>query len=84
MATTETLQKKSILVISNDASVRDMLANLLSESGFHVSLAGTGAEALKIAANRAVDYALAELFLPDISGVELKRRLQRLSPKTRA
>ncbi len=83
-ANPDTLQRKSILVISNDASVRDMLANLLSESGFHVSLAGTGAEALKIAASRAVDYALAELFLPDISGVELKRRLQRLSPKTRA
>ncbi len=75
--------KKSILVISNDASVRDMLATLLSESGFHVSLAANGAEALKIAANRAMDYALAELFLPDFSGVELKRRIHRLSPRTR-
>src|SRR5512134_1702608 len=78
------MQKKSILVISNDASVRDMLATLLSEAGFHVSLAATGAEALKIVANRAVDYVLAELFLPDFSGVELKRRIHRLSPKTRS
>ncbi len=77
------MQKKSILVISNDASVRDMLASLLSESGFHVSLAGSGAEAIKIAANTALDYALAELFLPDFSGVELKRKLHRMSPKTR-
>lgn len=77
------MQKKSILVISNDASVRDMLASLLWESGFHVSLAATGAEALKIAANRALDYALAEMFLPDFSGVELKRRIHRLSPNTR-
>jgi putative nucleotidyltransferase with HDIG domain len=81
--TVEAMKKTSILVISNDASVRDMLANLLSESGFHVSLAGTGAEALKIAASTTLDYALAELFLPDISGVELKRRFYRLSPKTR-
>ncbi len=76
-------KKKSILVISNDASVRDMLANLLSEQGFHVSLAGSGAESIKIASNTALDFALTELFLPDISGVELKRRLNRLSPKTR-
>jgi putative nucleotidyltransferase with HDIG domain len=77
------MQKKSILVISNDAGVRDMLASLLSESGFHVSLAGNGAEALKIASNKAPDYALAELFLPDFSGVELKRRIHRISPETR-
>jgi len=77
------MQKKSILVISNDAGVRDMLASLLSESGFHVSLAGNGAEALKIASNKALDYALAELFLPDFSGVELKRRIHRMSPETR-
>ncbi len=76
-------KKKSILVISNDASVRDMLANLLSDYGFHVSLAGSGAESIKIAANASLDYALTELFLPDFSGVELKRRLNRLSPKTR-
>ena len=77
------MQRKSILVISNDASVRDMLASLLSESGFHVSLAGNGAEALKIAASTALDYALAELFLPDFSGVELKRRIHKMSPETR-
>ncbi len=77
------MQKKSILVISNDAGVRDMLANLLSESGYHVSLAGNGAEALKIASNKALDYALAESFLPDFSGVELKRRIHKMSPETR-
>ncbi len=75
--------KRSILVISNDASVRDMLANLLSDSGLHVTLAGSGAEALKIVSNTTLDYALAELFLPDFSGVELKRRIQKLSPKTK-
>ncbi|MBI5418573.1 MAG: response regulator [Deltaproteobacteria bacterium] len=75
--------RKSILVISNDPNVRDMLANLLSDSGFHVTLAASGAEALKIVNNTALDYALAELFLPDFSGVELKRRILRLTPKTR-
>src|SRR3972149_1790309 len=72
------------LVVSNDPAVRDMLANLLSEEGFHVALAGSGTEALKIAANAPFDTALVELFLPDYSGVEFKRRLARVSPKTRA
>src|SRR3990172_3170060 len=75
--------RSPVLVVSNDAAVRDMLANLLSEEGFHVALAGSGAEALKIAANASFDHALVELFLPDYSGVEFKRRLTRVSPKTR-
>jgi len=60
-----------------------MLANLLADEGYRVALAGSGTEALKIAANSAQDFALVELFLPDYSGVELKRRLSRVSPKTR-
>jgi putative two-component system response regulator len=72
-----------VLVVNNDPAVRDMLSNLLSEEGFHVALAASGAEALKIAANAPFDTALVELFLPDYSGVEFKRRLARVSPKTR-
>ncbi|HEX7520149.1 MAG TPA: response regulator, partial [Candidatus Deferrimicrobium sp.] len=72
-----------VLVVNNDPVVRDMLANLLTEEGFHVALAGSGTEALKIAANAFFDTALVELFLPDSSGVEFRRRLARVSPKTR-
>lgn len=75
--------RQSVLVLSNDPSVRDMLANLLADEGYRVALAGSGTEALKIAANSAQDFALVELFLPDYSGVEFKRRLSRVSPKTR-
>jgi putative two-component system response regulator len=72
-----------VLIVNNDPAVRDMLANLLSDEGFHVALAASGTEALKIAANASFDTALVELFLPDYSGVEFKRRLARVSPKTR-
>ena len=75
--------RSSVLIVSNDPAVRDMLANLLTGEGFHVALAGSGTEALKIAANSSLDSALVELFLPDYSGVEFKRRLARVSPKTR-
>ena len=75
--------QKTILVISNEGNVRDMLAHTFSEGGFRVSLAGSGEEAAKIATNSALDWVLCELFLPDGSGVELKRRLLRISPNTR-
>jgi putative nucleotidyltransferase with HDIG domain len=79
----EAMQQRSILVISNDAGVRDLLTSFLTEGGFRVSLAATGGEALKIAASSAVDLVLSERFLGDFSGVELKRRFGRLSPKSR-
>ena len=72
----------SVLVVNNDAAVRDMLMRLFSEEGYHVVLAGNGAEAIKIVTNSSVDYALVDQFLPDFSGVELKRRLIKISPKT--
>jgi putative two-component system response regulator len=75
--------RSPVLVVNNNAMVRDMLADLLTGEGFHVALAGSGTEALKIAGNAPFDSALVELFLPDTSGVEFKRRLARVSPKTR-
>lgn len=80
---TQSPRKRRILVVSNDPAVRDMLANLLAEEGYHVALAASGTEALKIASNSSLDDALVEPFLPDYSGVEFKRRLSRVSPRTR-
>ena len=73
---------RSALIVNNDAAVRDMLLKLFTEEGYHVVLAGSGAEALKIAASSSIDCALLDLLLPDFSGVELKRRLVKASPKT--
>jgi response regulator RpfG family c-di-GMP phosphodiesterase len=72
----------SVLIVNNDAAVRDMMMRLFSEEGFHVVLAGSGAEAIKIVTNSSVDYALVDQLLPDFSGVELKRRLLKISPDT--
>src|SRR3970040_2845664 len=77
------MMQKSVLIISNEAGVRDMMANLLTDAGLRVSLAATGAEAIKIVSNSPPDFILCEQFLPDGSGVELKRRLLRVSPKSR-
>jgi putative two-component system response regulator len=79
----EAARKRKVLVVSNEPAVRDMLANLLAEEGCHVALASSGAEALKIASSSSQDYALVEPFLTDFSGVELKRRLSRITPPTR-
>lgn len=78
-----TSPRRAVLVICNDAPVRDMLNNVFTGSGFRVSLAGTGAEAVKMVLASPYEYALCDLQLPDFSGVELKRRLQKTAPATK-
>ncbi len=77
------MMQKSILIISTQATVRDMLMNLFTDGGLRVSLASSGEEACKIVSAFSFDFVLCELFLPDCSGVELKRRILRISPKSR-
>ena len=72
---------RSALIVNNDAAVRDMLLKLFTEEGYHVVLAGSGAEALKIATSSSIDCALVDQLLPDFSGVELKKRLLKASPE---
>jgi putative nucleotidyltransferase with HDIG domain len=81
MAATQAVPR-SALIVNNDAAVRDMLLKLFTDEGYHVVLAGAGAEALKIATSSAIDCALVDQLLPDFSGVELKKRLLKASPKT--
>ena len=77
------MTQKSILIISNEAAVRDMLTSLFADAGLRVSLAESGEEAFKILSNSSADFVLCDLFLPDGSGVELKRRIVRTFPKPR-
>ncbi|MCL1926654.1 MAG: response regulator [Syntrophorhabdaceae bacterium] len=79
---TAKLTPMSVLIVNNDPAVRDMLMKLFSEEGYHVVLAGTGAEAIKIVTNSLVDCAIVDQLLPDFSGVELKRRLLKVSQRT--
>ncbi len=74
---------KSLLIVSNDPAVREMLSRTVAEAGYRPTLAGSCAEAVKILANAPFERVLCEVFLPDGSGVELKRRLRRLAPDAR-
>jgi DNA-binding response OmpR family regulator len=65
-----------LLVVEDDPSIAKPLVQGLERSGFSVTLAATGAEAL--AANGA-DMVLLDLGLPDLDGTEVCRRLRATS-----
>ncbi|WP_141967119.1 response regulator transcription factor [Actinomadura hallensis] len=64
-----------LLVVDDEATVRELLSAALRFAGFSVTSAATGAEAVAAAAERPPDLVLLDVMLPDMDGFEVVRRL---------
>jgi two-component system response regulator AtoC len=65
-----------ILVIDDDASICETLFIYLSEEGYDVITAGTGAEGINAFKLHKVDLVLLDIRLPDINGFTVLRNLK--------
>jgi DNA-binding response OmpR family regulator len=68
-----------VLVVDDEVRIRDLVRRYLEHEGHQVLSAGTGAEALDVAAHTAVDLVVLDLRLPDVPGEEVARELRRSS-----
>ena len=75
----------AILLVDDERALRDLLATALSESGFQVLSAGSGAEALTIASSAGVPIGLllTDVVMPGMDGPTLARELSRQIPNLR-
>jgi phosphate regulon transcriptional regulator PhoB len=73
--------RQKILVVEDEADIRELLRYNLAQEGFAVEEAGDGAEALDRITRRAPDLLVLDLMLPQMSGLELCRRM-RSNPET--
>ena len=64
-----------ILIVEDDAPIAELLAYRLRKEGYDTGIAGTGAKALQLAAGVHPDLILLDWQLPDISGLEVCRRV---------
>ena len=69
-------QRASILVVDDEASIRDSLRMILEYEGYRVEAAASGIEALKIARDRPPDSILLDLRMPEMDGLETLRQLR--------
>ena len=69
-----------VLVVDDNADVSTAMGMLLRLLGHSVSIAGSGEEALLLAAKIAPRIAFLDIGLPDMDGLELARRLRRQFP----
>lgn len=70
-----------ILVVEDEEDLAELVAFNLRQSGYTVTTAGTGDEALRQVHREPPDLVVLDLMLPDISGTEVCRRL-RAAPQT--
>jgi two-component system, OmpR family, response regulator RegX3 len=68
--------KRTILLVEDEASIREPLAEVLRSEGFETLVAGSVAEALE-EARRSPDLVLLDVMLPDGSGFDVCRELRR-------
>ena len=73
--------KGHLLIVDDEAIVRDSLSKWFHEEGYEVGSAESAAEALTRLAERRWDLALVDIKMPGTDGIELQRRMQEIDPE---
>jgi PAS domain S-box-containing protein len=74
---------KSILIVEDDISNSELIKALLEDYNFNLLFAETGKECLEILFGQKlhIDFILMDIRLPDISGLDLTRKIKKDNPK---
>ena len=71
------------LVVDDEADARDLIQRVLKEQGATVSVAASGAEAMRIMETSELDILISDVGMPDMDGYQLMRRVRASEPKGR-
>jgi DNA-binding response OmpR family regulator len=67
-----------ILVVEDEALLREGLKDLLEAAGHHVHAVADGREAIRVGSASAVDLVVLDLMLPGLDGIEVCRELRQV------
>jgi DNA-binding NtrC family response regulator len=73
---------RTLLVVDDDAAMRQMLASLFQEHGYAVREAASADDALDQVGRFEFDAVLSDIRMPGKSGIEMVGELRRLRPDT--
>jgi DNA-binding response OmpR family regulator len=71
--------RRRVLVVDDEANIREVIAQYLELEGFAIQQARDGAEALRLAASHPPDLVVLDLMLPGVDGLEVCHRLRERS-----
>ena len=76
------MAQKSIVVADDDASIRSLLRQLLSDEGYSVQEAATGVEVVDKVREGSPDLVIMDVRMPELDGIEALSRVKAASPGT--
>ncbi len=72
-----------VLLVDDEEELVSALAERLSYRGIEADWSSACEHALELAADRTYDVAVLDVKMPNLSGIELKKRLEKLQPEMR-
>lgn len=69
-----------ILVVDDDADIRDLVTTKLKSSGYEVETAGDGVTGLELASNNGYSLVISDVMMPGMSGVDMVRMMRSAEP----
>lgn len=76
----QVLCRGRILLVDDDSGIRETLSDILEEEGYAVDVVESGIKAIEHSRTGGYEVALVDILLPDISGLEVLRRMCEGSP----
>ncbi|MEW6282095.1 MAG: response regulator, partial [Candidatus Eremiobacterota bacterium] len=73
-----------VLVLEDDAGMRDMITYVLEQEGYQVQAAARGAEAVSLAARQEFDLVIADIRMEGMDGLEALQRVREQQPQVRS
>lgn len=74
--------KQRILIVDDEAAIREELEEALREAGFDTKTAPDGKAAAELALADSFDLCISDIRMPEMGGVDLLKRLGDVSPET--
>ncbi len=71
---------KHILIVDDEASIRQSLEGILQDEGFRTSFAATGEDCLNNIQEEDPDLVLLDIWMPGIDGLETLKRIKQMRP----
>ncbi len=72
---------ESILIVDDEVPILNSLSKILEDEGYEVTVAKSGAEALKLMTAEPPDLMLLDIWMPEMDGLETLRRAREQAPR---
>lgn len=67
---------KKVLIVDDSVSIREVISFTLENAGYNVFVAEDGKNALKILETNVVDLIITDLYMPEMDGIELVKKIK--------